>query len=404
MFKRVKRSKLEPGMFLVKYGQGTKESPVVYLERPVLTLDAIDAIVPAWVPEVVIDDALTIAVINSTYRREKAVAPDKIKRPVVPLAEELPVAQKLYEEAVEHAHCFMEEVRRGKEIDCREAFPIVDGFIGSVFRNESAAAMLFHLKEYDAYTYTHSINVGVLAIILGKYLELGKDNLRMLGMAGLFHDVGKARIPEEILNKPAKLNPREHQVIKTHPIEGYRIIEAQAGLDPNVMRGVIEHHERYDGTGYPRGLSGGEIGLFGRVLSIVDVYDALTSKRAYKNAMPAFNALGMMYQWRDTTFCPTGVEHFIKCIGVYPNGSFVKLSNGCHAITIDNSGENAARPKVRILFDAAMRPVPKTEIDLAKEDVDHGLHIIECLDPADYRMDLTRVLEPDKTAPEIVSA
>ncbi len=392
-------------MFLVKYGRGSKESPYVQVERPVLTLEAADTLVPSGVDDLVIDDALTIAVINTNYRKACAERGGKApETPATPLAEELPVAEKLYVEAVEHAHCFMEDVRRGKEIDCREAFPIVDGFIASVFRNEAAAAMLFHLREYDAYTYTHSVNVGVLAIILGKYLELDEKNLRMLGMAGVFHDVGKARIPEEILNKPAKLTPSETQVIKTHPLEGFRIVDGQAGLEPSVVRGVVEHHERYDGMGYPRGLSGGEIGLFGRILSLVDVYDALTSKRAYKSAMPPFNALGMMYQWRDTTFCPTGVEHFIKCIGVYPNGSFVKLSNGCHAITIDNSGENAARPKVRILFDAAMHPVAQTEVDLAREDFSQGLRIVECLDPEDYRMDLTRVLEPDQTAPEIVSA
>lgn len=391
-------------MFLVKYGLGTPESPYVQVERPVLTQEAASALIPTGVDDVVIDEALTIAVINTNYRRNRSEAPHREPRPpATPLAEEMPIAEKLYAEAVEHAHCFMEDVRQGRDIDCREAFPIVDGFIGSVFRNEAAASMLFHLKEFDNYTFTHSINVGVLAIILGKYLEFDKKTLRMLGMAGLFHDVGKARIPEDILNKPARLSPRETRLIKTHPIEGFKIVDAQAGLDQGVVRGVIEHHERYDGTGYPRGLSGGAIGLFGRILSIVDVYDALTSKRVYKSAMPAFNALGMMYQGRDTTFCPTGVEHFIKCMGVYPIGSFVRLSSGHCGITVDNNDSHAARPKVRILFDAAMHPVSPVEIDLAARPASE-LRIIECLNSEDYRMDLARVLEPEKNAPEIVSA
>lgn len=385
MLRRVSRSGLEVGMFLTKYGQGTPESPFVPVGKPLLSPRNIDEFLPPEVDEVFVDDSLTLHMLN---RLHKARAREQ--QPGVPLAEELPVAEKLYVEALEHVHEFMADVRKGRDVDYREAEPVVDGFIESVFRNESAAVTLFKLRRFDEYSYTHCINVGVLAIILGKYLGQDKDSLRLLGLSGLFHDVGKARIPEEILNKPASLTPREMDIIKTHPLESYKIISATSGPAKEILRGAIEHHERFDGTGYPRGLAGADIGIFGRIVSIVDVYDALTSKRSYKDALPTAKALSLMYQWRDSTFAPNSIEHFIKCIGVYPVGSFVRLSNGEYALVTASNTANATRPTVKILFDPYMRRKATVAVDLL-QDVG-GLEISECLNPAGYPVDLARLL------------
>lgn len=388
--RHLQRYELEVGMFLVQYGKGTLESPIVAVDRPLLTAACIESLVPPEVDEVVIDGNLTIHILNKLHRqrvREQARA-----EPLVPLTEELPVAEKLYVEALDHAHEVMEDARKGRDVDYREAQPVVDSFIESVFRNEAAAATMFKLKRFDEYSYTHSINVGVLAIILGKYLGLNKGALRLLGISGLFHDVGKARIPEEILNKPASLTPREMDIIKTHPLESYKLISGATGSANDILRGVIEHHERYDGTGYPRGLSGSKIGTFGRIISIVDIYDALTSKRSYKEALPTANALSLMYQWRDSTFAPNSVERFIKCIGVYPIGSFVRLTNGDYAVVVSNNDLNAARPKVKIVFDARMRHKRPVIIDLYETALSGGLEISECLNAAEYRVDLSRLL------------
>jgi HD-GYP domain-containing protein (c-di-GMP phosphodiesterase class II) len=344
--------------------------------------------VPQEVDDVFIDEGLTIEILNRLHKKRLQEQADA----EVPLAEELPVAEQLYTEALEHAHEVMADARKGKDVDYREAQPLVDSFIESVFRNESAVATLFKLKKFDEYSYTHCINVGVLAIILGKYLGMDKDSLRLLGLSGLFHDVGKARIPEEILNKPAKLTNRETEIIKTHPLESYRIISSTAGPSKEILRGALEHHERYDGTGYPRGLSGDAISTFGRIISIVDVYDALTSKRVYKEAMPTAKALSMMYQWRDSTFAPNSIERFIKCIGVYPIGSFVRLTNGDYAIVVAHNESNAAKPQVKVVFDSRMRHKDSIVVDLLNTASHAGLDILECLDPAGYRVDLSRYL------------
>jgi HD-GYP domain-containing protein (c-di-GMP phosphodiesterase class II) len=387
--RRLRRRDLEVGMFLAKYGQGTPDNPFVSVGKPLLSLLNVDEFVPPEVDEVLVDDSLTLHMLNRLHRerlQEQAERP----APAVPLAEELPVAEKLYTEALDHAHEFMADARKGRDVDYHDAQPVVDGLIESVFRNESAAATMFKLRRFDEYSYTHCINVGVLAIILGKYLGQDKDTLRLLGLAGLFHDVGKARIPEDILNKPGELTTREMGIMKTHPLESYKIISNTPGPEQNILRGAIEHHERYDGTGYPRGLAGADIGIFGRIVSIVDVYDALTSKRCYRNAMPTYKALSLMYQWRDSSFAPNSIEHFIKCIGVYPAGSFVRLSSGEYAIVTEINMINASRPTVKILFDPWMRRKAAVAVDLLHDD--GGLEIRECLNPAGYPVDLTTLL------------
>jgi len=378
-------------MFLAKYGQGSPESPFVLVNQPLLSLKVIDELVPPGVDEVFIDEDLTLHAVHKLHKqKQQDQAGPHV--PAVSLVLEFPIAEKLYGEALTHSRLFMDNVRKGKDFDYREATPMVDSFIESVFRNESAAATMIKLRRFDEYTYTHSINVSILAVLLGKHLGYDKEILRQLGIAGMFHDVGKARIPEEILNKPGKLTPLEFRIMKTHVLESYRLMSDQKALSPDVLRGIVEHHERYDGDGYPRGLSGDGIGIFGRIISIADIYDALTSKRVYKEGMPTAKALSLMYQWRDSTFPPNSIESFIKCIGVYPIGSFVRLSNGEYAIVTANNEAHAARPTVKVVLDAKMRHKPPTTVDLSKTMLTGGLEISECLNPADYRVDLSRLL------------
>ena len=200
--------------------------------------------------------------------------PDKVS-----IQEELRRVDKLYGEALGYAHGFIDDVRNGKPFDFNEATPLVNEFIDSVFRNESAAAAISKLKAFDEYTYTHCINVSILAVILGKRLGYSRDRLELLGIAGIFHDVGKSVIPEIILNKPGKLSKTEMNIMRTHPLRGYQILKDQPGIANEVLRGCLEHHEKFDGSGYPRGLRGNQISDFSRLLTVVDVYDALTSKR-----------------------------------------------------------------------------------------------------------------------------
>ena len=306
----------------------------------------------------------------------------------VPIQEELGRADKMYGEAVGYARKFMDAVRRGKSFDFNDAVPIVSGFIDSVFRNESAAAAISKLKTFDKYTYTHCVNVSILAVILGKRLGYCQKDLELIGLAGLFHDVGKAVIPERILNKPGRLGEKEMNIMRTHPLRGFEILKKQANIPAEVLRAALEHHEKFDGSGYPRGLKGDEISLFSRLLTVVDVYDALTSKRVYKDPLPPGQVLAMMYQWRVTDFHPNIVEEFIKSLGVYPVGSFVRLSSGNHAVVVDHNETDPLNPLVREVYDGAMRQIPARETDLS------ACHttITEVINPADYNINVYRLI------------
>ena len=143
-------------------------------------------------------------------------------------------------------------------------------------------------------------------------------------MAGLYHDIGKARLPETLLNKPGKLTAWERKVAHSHSVEGYRLLQSQPDVPRAVLHAVLEHHERFDGRGYPRGLGDGEMHLFARVVSIVDVYDAITSDRPYAKARPAAEAFRVMYSMRNKDFGANYLEHFIKSLGIFPVGSFVR--------------------------------------------------------------------------------
>jgi putative nucleotidyltransferase with HDIG domain len=381
MQQRIKRSALKPGMYVVSHGLGTFDNPLVRVDKPLLTPADITALVPTDVESVTVDTSISISLLGQV-------------RPVgVPITtsigDELPIARRLYADALVHVKSFVDDVRKGTDIDYRKATPLVENFIESVFRNENAAVTLFKLRGFDEYTYTHSLNVSLLAVLLGKHLGLDKPTLLKLGLAGMYHDVGKARIPEAVLNKPGKLTEAEFNTMKAHPLEGYKVMVNQPDLDPEILRAVVEHHERFDGTGYPRGLTGEQIGRFSRIISVVDVYDALTSKRVYKGAMAPAKALGMMYQWRDKDFPPSAIESFIRCIGVFPVGSFVRLSGGEYGIVAGVNPLKPTKPEIKVILDAKMRPqIPRTlelwRLDGSPEAQD----IIQVLNPAEHKIDL----------------
>ncbi len=379
---------LAPGMFVVRYGRGTFAEPFVHLERRLMTVEEIREFIPEDVLEVVVDPGKGPVLDAADCEPEAAGR-------IVQLEEELPIAEKLYSEVVSYVREFMDEVRRGKPLDYRESLPLVHSFIASVFRNESATASLSRLRTFDEYTYTHSTNVAILSVILGKHLGLPQEELELLGIAGLFHDVGKARVPEQILNKPGKLTEREFQIMKAHTLEGYKVLSAEEDIHPEVLKGVLEHHERFDGGGYPRRISGKKIGRYSRILAVVDVYDALTSKRVYKPAVAPSKALGMLYTKRENEFHSAYVEGFIKCMGIYPVGSFVRLSGGEYGVVCEANPVEPLRPKVKIVFDAKLRSMPPKLVDLNEHKPSPaapGLAITDCLNPADYKIDVRRFM------------
>jgi len=382
MYQRVKRSELKPGMFVVSHGLGTFASPLVNVGAHVHCLSSLGDYVPEDVEDVLIARADGALLDGATA----------LGAPVtISLAEELPQARRLYSEALSYVRHFVADVRKGTNVDFTPATPLVENLIESVFRNENAAVTLCKLRGFDEYTYTHSINVSILAVLLGKRMGQDRPALLKIGLAGLLHDVGKARLPAKILNKPGRLTESEFRAVKGHSMWSHDLLHRQDNMPREILRAVAEHHERHDGSGYPRGLKGREISLFSRIIAVADVFDALTSKRAYKDAMPPAMALSMMYQWRGKQFATEDIETFIQCIGVFPVGSFVRLSGGQYGIVISTNPPRPTKPQVKVVLDARLRPQLPRVLDLeALEATAESQDIAEVLNPADFKLDLER--------------
>ncbi|MDF2951897.1 MAG: metal dependent phosphohydrolase [Anaerocolumna sp.] len=191
------------------------------------------------------------------------------------------------------------------------------------------------------------INVGILSVGIGVKLEYNRDKLIQLGMSGMLHDIGKKFVPTDILDKSGKLSKSEFQVIQTHPERGYEMLYKAYNLSSVTKIGVLQHHERFDGSGYPNGLKGHEISMFGRIIAVSDTYDAMTSDRAYHKASQPSEVIEYLFGNGNQRYDLRVVDYFSKCIAVYPVGSCVELSDGTKGIVLKNYSDSVLRPVIR---------------------------------------------------------
>ena len=262
---------------------------------------------------------------------------------------ELKIARKLHSKTRTYIDTALEDVRLGQAVNTSEAKEIVSEIANSITRSPHALVWLTNMKERDEYTSVHSMNVCVLAVSFGRSLGMEKTQLELLGLGGLLHDLGKMKVPLEILNKPSKLTFEEFEVMKTHPMEGYKMLKEKGDLPSEVLDIVKHHHERRNGKGYPSQLNGDEINNMTRIIAIVDVYDAITSDRCYHDAISPYDALKNMYEWINEDFDKEMVEQFIKCLGIYPIGCVVELNMGHVGIVVSASEKSKLRPIVMLV-------------------------------------------------------
>lgn len=242
----------------------------------------------------------------------------------------------------------------------------VEEMIEELTKNEHVMINMVDIKSFDEYTYHHSVNVCVLSIIIGISVGLSKDELGQLGMAALLHDVGKVFINQELLNKVDPLTPEEYNTMKEHSLSGYRYIKSKFNFPYQTNIGVLQHHEKYDGTGYPQNKVGEEISLFGRIIAIADVYDAMVSNRYYKEALLPSEAMEYIMGGAGAHFDFDLVNIFIRKVAAYPLGTCVELSNGAQGIVVENFPDASTRPKIR-LIDRASDHHQDTYIDLRND-------------------------------------
>ncbi len=301
--------------------------------------------------------------------------------PQVAIGEELPVAKKAYEDTLGFAKATQMDILRHNDVSLAHAEDVVDGVMNSVSRNHNAFLGIVKLRARDEYTYTHSVNVSVFATLFARHLGFSADSARRMGVAGLLHDIGKALVPEDILYSPKKLSETQFNVMKQHPELGYRQVRNIPDLYVEVRQGILEHHERMDGAGYPRGLRNDEISLVGRIMGIVDTYDAMTSPRVFKDPIVAHKALSLLYSMSGTSFQTEILEQFIRCQGIYPVGGIVELDSGWRGVVVETNPVKLLYPKVVLLQDPQGRGVYAEVLDLGAPDVQQNIKRV--LTPAD---------------------
>lgn len=248
--------------------------------------------------------------------------------------------------------------------DIKSAKMQIENIVDQIFANKHLMVNMIDMKVFDDYTYYHSVNVAVLSIVLGVAMDMDRDELCNLGFAALLHDIGKVFINKDILNKAGKLNPAEFEEIKTHSLLGCNHIKKGYGVSNSSYVGILDHHEKYEGGGYPNNLKGDRISWYGRIIAVADVYDALTSDRPYRKAMLPSDAMEYIMASTMSQFDPKVVEVFVKKIAPYPIGTCVRLSNGLTGIVVENYEDLCMRPRVRIFMKNG-EDVEPYEMDLA---------------------------------------
>lgn len=293
----------------------------------------------------------------------------------------------------------MDDVRVGNPFSVKAVKEAVAQCVDKVLENSDAMLLLTQLKHQDQYTSQHSLNVCILAILLGRELKLSGDDLNRLGLSALLHDIGKSKIPLEILNKPGKLEGEELNIMRMHPEFGRDILTASSNIAAEVVDAVYEHHENLAGTGYPRGMKKDTLSRFSKILAIVDTYDAITSDRVYRQGRSHLTALDILAQGMHTEFDAELVVHFINCIGLYAQGNLVEFSNGEVGIVVEQNKNDRLKPRVLLILDRHKKAVAERILDLAVNSYDNNgmpYTISKIVRPQDCDFDLDRFYHEGK--------
>ncbi|TMW76976.1 HD-GYP domain-containing protein [Thauera sp. UPWRP] len=275
-------------------------------------------------------------------------------------------ARNLHREANEIVRNLLVDVRLGRQIEIEKVEPLVARIVDSIFASADALLPLARLKQHDNYTFQHSVSVCALMTAFARTLGLPRETIREIAIGALLHDVGKARIPDEILNKPGKLTEAEFECMKSHVVQSKLILMATPGISPIALEVASEHHERYDGSGYPNRLAGEAISLRGRMAAIVDVYDAITSERVYHKGMPPTEALRKLLEWSSNHFEPRLVQAFIRSVGIYPTGALVRLESRRLAVVQAQNADKPTLPRVKVIFHTAGHYLQPEDLDLRR--------------------------------------
>jgi putative nucleotidyltransferase with HDIG domain len=383
MIKKVKVKELKPGMYIHDFNCSWIRHPFLTNSMKVKDAKVIRKISGYGIRDVYIDtdkgpdvsDATSEGKADQKILTEINHREDVKHVPVepVPLKKELGRAREIKREAKQAVRSLMDEVRFGKQIETEKVEKVVNKMVDSIFRNQDALISLGRIKQTDEYTYMHSMSVCALMIAFGKQLGFDNQMLREVGVGAMLHDIGKMKVPAEILAKKGGLTDDEFEMMKKHVSYSKDLLEQTPGIAELSVMVASQHHERLDGKGYPHGLKGKEISIYGQAAAIADVYDAMTSQRCYQRRFEPTEVLKKLHEWSGS-YNTELVEQFVRCIGIYPVGSLVMLESGLLGVVLDQGKENLLEPVVRIVFNTkkAKHVMPPYDVDLSKSGNDRA--------------------------------
>jgi HD-GYP domain-containing protein (c-di-GMP phosphodiesterase class II) len=281
--------------------------------------------------------------------------------------QELAPARAAYGSSRELMHDVLASVRIGRSLDPERIASAVTAMADSVLRNPDALLLLSQLRAKGEYNESHALDVSIYMITFGRFLQLDPAQIELLGYLGLLQDVGKLRLPRRLLDRRGRLSAEELALARRHVEYSVEILRTTPGMPAELPRLAALHHERHDGSGYPAGLRGDEIGILGSIAAIVDTYDALTVQRPHADAVSPSAAISTLYRGRGTLFDAHLVEQFIRCIGIFPVGSLVELNSGEVGVVIAQNAARRLSPRLMVIRDAAGNPmIPQKLLDLAR--------------------------------------
>jgi putative nucleotidyltransferase with HDIG domain len=378
---------VEEGMFVDSIAEQQSKFKITSRGR-VTSLGAIEQLKKKGILSVVVDLSRQLKP-ERVEPKESETLEIPVERPEqVALEVELEVAAKLHASGKHLQKTMLESMSKNLPIDITITEEFTNKLVSSIDRNPNALMCMTKIREKDAYLFEHSLNVAILLANLGTHIGLDEEQIQELALSGFLHDMGKIKIPDEILYKSGRLNGQEMTIMKDHVYYGTKMLIEMAMPD-SIVRTISEHHERLDGYGYPEGLRGDEITQFGRMIAIVDTYDAITADRCYKLGVSSKKALKILLQDTPDKYDEELVTQFVKSIGIFPAGSLVKLNNQKIAMVLKQHPVHVTKPLVKVFYSVrGSHYLQPKELDLATSS--NGVKIVDAVIASDYKIDFNK--------------